>query len=107
MTLTAPVTFVEAALGAEITVPTPQGGTVRIKIPEGTTNGRVFRVRGKGVARKDGTHGDLMVTIDVMVPSTLSADARDALEAYAAATADDDPRHDLMAHAGRDDSGRS
>ena len=107
VTLTAPVTFAEAALGAEITVPTPQGATVRIKIPQGTTSGRVFRVRGKGVARKDGTHGDLMVTVDVAVPQKLSAEAREALQAYADATVDHDPRRDLLALAGQDHAGSS
>jgi molecular chaperone DnaJ len=59
----------------------------------------VLRVRGKGVRRKDGTHGDLLVTVEVAVPHKLSDDARQALDAYANATADHDPRADLMARA--------
>ncbi|HEX8488406.1 MAG TPA: molecular chaperone DnaJ, partial [Propionibacteriaceae bacterium] len=60
LTLTAPVTFTEAALGAEIEVPTLDGAPVRLKIPAGTPNGRTFRVRGKGVTKRDGSKGDLL-----------------------------------------------
>lgn len=100
ITVTVPVTFAEAALGGEISVPTPRGGSVTLKVPEGTANGRTMRVKGKGMRRKDGTNGDLLVTIDVSVPSNLSSDAREALEAFAAATRDHDPRKDLLAMAG-------
>jgi molecular chaperone DnaJ len=95
LTLSVPVTFPEAALGATISVPTLNGAPVSLKIPPGTTTGRTFRVKGRGVARKDGTRGDLLVSMDVAVPPQLSADARAALEAYAAATADDNPRGHL------------
>jgi molecular chaperone DnaJ len=84
LTLRLPVTFAEAALGATVKVPTLDGPPVSVKIPAGTTNGRVLRVRGKGVARRDGTKGDLLVTVEVVVPSQLSDQAREALEAYAA-----------------------
>jgi molecular chaperone DnaJ len=100
ITVTVPVTFVEAALGAEIPVPTPRG-QVTVKIPAGTSNGRTFRVRGKGVRRKDGTNGDVLATVEVAVPQNLSSDARDALRAYGEATSDHDPRTDLRAMAGR------
>ena len=99
LTVTVPVTFTEAALGGQVVVPTPGGGTVTLKIPAGTTNGRTFRVRGKGVPRKDGTKGDLLASVDVHVPSTLSDEAREALQKYAEATADDDPRKDLLSAA--------
>ena len=55
LTLTVPVTFAEAALGAEVRVPTLGGSPVTLRIPPGTANGRTFRVRGKGVPRKGGT----------------------------------------------------
>ena len=97
ITVTVPVTFTEAALGGEISVPTPRGGSVTLKVPAGTSNGRTMRVRGKGMRRKDGTNGDLLVTLDVSVPQNLSSDAREALEAYAAQTLDHDPRKDLFA----------
>ena len=97
LTLSVPVTFPEAALGATVSVPTLNGPSVSLKIPPGTTTGRTFRVKGRGVPRKDGTRGDLLVSMDVAVPPQLSADARAALEAYAAATADDDPRGHLTA----------
>jgi molecular chaperone DnaJ len=88
LTLTVPVSFDEAALGAEIKVPTLGGGAVTLKVPAGTPNGRTFRVRGKGGRRKDGSHGDLLVSVEVVVPSSLSDEARQALEALRAASAD-------------------
>lgn len=99
ITVTVPVTFTEAALGADIAVPVPRGGTVTVKIPAGTSNGRTFRVRGKGVRRKDGTNADLLVTVEVTVPQNLTSEARHALEEYATQTADHDPRKDLFAMA--------
>ena len=98
--ITVPVTFTEAALGGEVAVPTPRGGSVTLKVPAGTTAGRTFRIRGKGATKKDGTHGDLLATVDIAVPQNLSAAAKEALEAYGLATADHDPRKDLRAMAG-------
>ena len=68
-------------------MPTLGGAPVTVKIPAGTPNGRTFRVRGKGAPKADGSHGDLLATVEVQVPAHLSDDAREALEAYAAATA--------------------
>jgi len=99
LTVTVPVTFAEAALGAQIAVPTFDGSTVTLKLPAGTPSGRVLRVKGKGVARKDGSSGDLLVAISVAVPQKLDGAAREAVEAYAAATAGDDPRAGLQAQA--------
>lgn len=96
LTLTAPVDFDEAALGAEIKVPTLDGGPVTLRIPAGTPNGRVFRVRGRGAQRKDGAKGDLLVTVEVSVPAELSDEARAALEAYRSATEGSDPRAGLL-----------
>ena len=58
-----------------------------LKIPPGTPNGRTFRVRGKGATKSDGSKGDLLATVEVHVPATLDTTAREALEAYRAATA--------------------
>ncbi len=99
LTLTVPVTFPEAALGAEIKVPSHRGMPVSLRIPAGTPNGRTFRVRGKGVRRKDGTYGDLLVTVNVQVPTDLGAKAKTAMEAYRDATAGPDPRGDLLRQA--------
>jgi molecular chaperone DnaJ len=95
LTLTVPVSFDEAALGAEIKVPTLNGHPVTVKLPPGTPNGRTLRVRGKGVPRKDG-RGDLLVTVDVQVPATLDAKTREAIEAYRAATEGGDLRANLF-----------
>ncbi|MCQ9184968.1 molecular chaperone DnaJ [Streptomyces sp. IBSBF 2953] len=96
LTVTVPVTFTEAALGGEIKVPTLGGPSLTLKLPPGTPNGRTMRARGKGAVRKDGTRGDLLVTVEVSVPKDLSGKARDALEAYREATADEDPRAELF-----------
>jgi molecular chaperone DnaJ len=96
LTVTVPVTFAEAALGGQVVVPTPGGGTVTLKIAAGTANGRTFRVRGKGVMRKDGTKGDLLATVEVLVPSGMSDEAREALERFAEASGMEDPRKDLL-----------
>jgi molecular chaperone DnaJ len=101
LTVTAPVSFTEAALGAEIKVPTLSAGSVTLKVPPGTPNGRTFRLRGKGMPRKDGTRGDLLVTVEVDVPSVLSKESKAALEALRAAEAGTDPRSELFRRAGR------
>jgi len=98
--MTVPVSFAELALGATLTVPTLDG-TVSLKVPPGTANGRTLRVRGKGIVRKDGRPGDLLVTLQVAVPSRVDGAAREALEAYAQATAGNDLRADLMRHTER------
>jgi molecular chaperone DnaJ len=93
-----PVTFVEATLGATVDVPTLSGGPVRMKIPAGTPSGRVLRVKGRGISTGKGT-GDLLATVQVAVPSHLSHGAREALEAFAAAMPNEDPRGELLARA--------
>jgi molecular chaperone DnaJ len=99
LTLTVPLSISEAALGAEIKVPSHHGMPVSLRIPAGTPNGRTFRVRGKGVRRKDGTVGDLLVTVSVQVPTELSDTAKAALEAFRDATAGPDLRADLLRQA--------
>ena len=94
LTITVPATFPELTLGTTLTVPTLDG-KVSLKIPPGTHSGRTFRVRGKGVGKKDGSNGDLLVTVQVVVPSKLDGKAADALRAYAEATSDHDPRAEL------------
>ncbi|GAB3401086.1 molecular chaperone DnaJ [Flindersiella endophytica] len=92
LTITVPVTFPEAALGADIKVPTLDGPSVTLKVPPGTPNGRTFRVRGKGAGRRDGTRGDLLVTVEVIVPDHLDAEAKEALDAFKKASGTEDPR---------------
>lgn len=92
LTIGLPVTFVEASLGATVEVPTLNGPSVKVRIPAGTPNGRTLRVRGKGVRRADGSSGDLRVTVEIAVPSSINAEAEAALRAYAEATADFQPR---------------
>ena len=99
VTITIPVTVPEAALGADVRVPTISGFPVTVKVPPGTQNGRKLRVRGKGATRGDGTPGDMIVTFEVKVPQTLSSDAREALEKFRSATSDYDPRDGLEARA--------
>lgn len=93
-----PVTFPEAALGADIEVPTIDGDKVRVRVPAGTPSGRTLRVKGKGVKTSKGT-GDLLVTIDVAVPKNLNKDAEAAVKAFAEATSSADVREGLAAKA--------
>jgi len=98
LAITVPVTYAEAALGAEIGVPTLDGGQVRLKIPAGTRSGRTFRAKGKGLTLKTGPT-DLLVTVQVHVPERLSQAAKDALRAYEALAGEADPRANLRNHA--------
>jgi molecular chaperone DnaJ len=96
LTVTVPVTFPEAALGAEIKVPSHRGMPVSVRIPAGTPSGRTFRVRGKGVRRPDSTVGDLLVKVDVQVPQELGDKAKEALETFREVTAGPDPRDEVL-----------
>ncbi|MGH3937203.1 MAG: molecular chaperone DnaJ [Pseudonocardiaceae bacterium] len=98
LTMTVPVSFPELVMGATLTVPTLDG-TVSLKVPPGTSNGRTLRVRGKGVPGRHGSSGDLLVTLQVAVPAKLDRTAKDALDAYARATAGENPRAELLARA--------
>ena len=79
-----PVSFIQAALGSEIEVPTLEGKSV-IKIPAGTQSGAVFRVKGRGVKNLQGYgHGDLHARIQVEVPTRLTSEQKAKLQEYAA-----------------------
>jgi molecular chaperone DnaJ len=78
LTLTLPVSFPEAALGANVQVPT-LNGLVTLKVPAGTPAGKTFRIKGKG-APKSGGHGDLLVTVEIDVPGKLSKEQKQLLE---------------------------
>jgi molecular chaperone DnaJ len=84
LTVTVPVGFVELALGTTLSVPTLDG-KVGVRVPKGTADGRILRVRGRGVPKRDGSNGDLLVTVKVAVPPNLEGAALEALEKYAAA----------------------
>ena len=98
LTLTLPVTFAEAALGADIKVPTMSGDDVTVRIAPGTSNGRTLRVKGRGIT-KGSTTGDLLVTVDVQVPQRVDGKALDALKVFAQETAHENVRADLIAKA--------
>jgi molecular chaperone DnaJ len=94
LTITVPVTFPEAALGTTVTVPTLES-KVTLKVPAGTQSGKVLRVRGRGVpvgtGRNAGKPGDLLVKLEVVVPTVLTDEQRAAIESLANVT-DDAPR---------------
>lgn len=91
-----PISFVEAALGAKISVPTPEG-RVNLTIPAGTRNGQKFRLRGKGFPKIGGKgHGDLYVEVEISVPKKLNARQRQAVEKLKEVW-EEDPRKDLPA----------
>ena len=85
LTLVVPITITEAVLGADLKVPTLDG-PVTLRVPPGTPSGRKLRARGKGVVRKEGQAGDLIVTVDVQIPAGVTGEARDALEKFAKLT---------------------
>jgi molecular chaperone DnaJ len=97
-----PVSFVEAVLGAQIEVPRPGGGTVKVKLPAGTQDGKQFKVRGAGAPRtkkNQGGNGDLIVRVGVVVPKKLRRREREILEALAEER-DEDVREDLFKKVG-------
>ncbi|WP_114855034.1 DnaJ C-terminal domain-containing protein [Brachybacterium sp. YJGR34] len=98
--ITVPVSFDEAVLGTTVAVPLLDGGTVSVKIPPGTPSGRTLRVRGKGITTKKAT-GDLLVTVEVAVPTHLEGAAKKALEDLRDALAGEDPRSGLAEAAAR------
>ena len=89
LTLTVPVTFSEAALGAHVKVPTLDDSTITIRIPPGTTTGRRLRIPAS--ASTGGA--DLIVEVEVVVPRRLSDEQRAAVEAFAAAPGEDPRAH--------------
>ena len=99
LTVVVPIRFEEAVNGADIKVPVLDGPAVTIRIPAGTKTGAKFRARGKGVARSEKS-GDLIVSVDIAVPSELSPAAIKALEEFTSATASFDPREALMRKTG-------
>ncbi|WP_235497385.1 DnaJ C-terminal domain-containing protein, partial [Aeromicrobium sp. Leaf272] len=96
LTITVPVAFDEAVLGAQISVPTLDGPPVRLKVPAGTPTGRTFRAKGKGATTKAGTRGDLLVTVEVQVPTDLDDAQRAAVEALREARGTVTPRDGLF-----------
>ncbi len=100
LVVTAPVTFAEAALGATIEVPilNKEGtlGSIKLKVAPGTPSGRTLRSKGRGLPHGKG-FGDLRVIVQVAVPQRLNDKAKAAVLAYAEATADVDPRAELLA----------
>ena len=82
LTLNVPITYPEAVLGTELSVPTLDGGRVTLRIPPGTKQGKRFRVRARGVSTERQT-GDLLVTVEIAVPQNPSPDERRAIEELA------------------------
>ena len=80
--LTVPVSYTELVLGGAVTVPTLDS-KVRVRIPQGTADGTTLRVRGRGVHKRNGNSGDLLVTVKVEIPSKLDEGAMSALRSYA------------------------
>ena len=97
--VTVPVTFTEAVLGATIQVPTLGGEPVKLKVAPGTPNGRVLRVKGRGVVTAK-SEGDLLATVEIAVPSHISDKAKKALESFEELLPDEDPREELLNKAG-------
>jgi DnaJ-class molecular chaperone len=87
-----PVTIAEAILGGKVKVPTPSGA-VMLTVPKGSTTGSTLRLKGKGVARRDGSHGDELVKLKVMTPAQPDAELESFLSNW---TPNYDPRRDMQ-----------
>ena len=98
LTLTLPITFAEAALGADVKIPTLEGQEVTVRIAPGTPTGRTLRVKGKGVTKGHHT-GDLLVTVEVQVPRRAEGKVEEAIKAFAAATQNEDVRAEFREQA--------
>lgn len=98
LTISVPITFAEAALGATIDVPTLGGPSVKLRLSPGTQSGSRHRVKGKGITTESKRHGtsvgDLIVTVEVQVPVKLTDEQRTAVEQFAAASTVN-PREEL------------
>ena len=94
-----PVTFSEAVLGAVISVPVLGGEPVKLKVAPGTPNGRTLRVKGKGV-QHESHQGDLLASVDILVPNRISKKAEEALRAFDKEIPVEDPRATLISRAG-------
>jgi molecular chaperone DnaJ len=93
LTLTVPITYAEAVNGVDLRVPTLDSA-VTLRVPPGTPHGRVLRARGMGVQRKDAPAGDLLVTLEIVVPTNVSPAARRSLNDFTTETGPA-PRHEL------------
>ncbi|WP_029150175.1 DnaJ C-terminal domain-containing protein [Microbacterium indicum] len=93
--LTVPVLFTEAVLGTTIEVPTLDGDRVKLRVAPGTPSGRVLRVKGRGMTTSKGT-GDMLAEVQIAVPSHLTDEQTEALEAYRAVESPEDPRAALF-----------
>jgi molecular chaperone DnaJ len=93
--LEVPVTYPEAALGATVEVPTPYGQRLSLKVPAGSEDGKLLKLRGHGAPNLKGGRGDLVARLRVAVPKKLTKKEREAIEALQK-TAHDDPREGLF-----------
>jgi molecular chaperone DnaJ len=93
--MTLPITFAEAALGADIYIPTIDSGEIKVRVNPINSSGKVLRIRNRGVRDKF-SQGDLIITLLIVAPEKLDHKAKKALEDYSKATADFNPRLQLF-----------
>lgn len=92
-----PISVTQAALGAEVTVPTVEGKRVRLKVPAGTQNGRILRLKGEGVPRLGNSEkrGDMYIELHVTIPSKLSGKAKELLQELAEVQGEETSPHPI------------
>ena len=93
-----PITFPEAVLGAEVSIPTFYGERIKVKVNPGTQSGKVLRIKGKGIDESYGI-GDLFIKIEILVPQQLDSKAIKALEKFAELESDVSGRTELYERA--------
>lgn len=89
-----PITYPEAVLGARVEVPLPDGTSVKLKVPAGSSSGKILRVRGRGRG-KGGRKGDILVELGIVVPARANAEAEKAVQDLAAGLGGWDPRAEM------------
>ena len=81
---TVPITIAEAVLGGKVSVTTLDGEAATVRVPPGTSSGRLLRLRGRGLELPDGRRGDMLVRVEIVVPTLVDEDSKELIRQFAA-----------------------